>query len=129
MVAGDLEARDLPGAWNEAMQDLLGLTPPDDRLGCLQDIHWYDGAWGYFPTYTLGAMTAAQLFEAAVASDPAIAQGIAAGVFGPLLAWLRTHVHGKGSLLTPSEMLIEATGRPLDPKSFERHLHRRYLVS
>lgn len=127
MVAGDLEARDLPGAWNEAMRDLLGLVPPDDRLGCLQDIHWYDGAWGYFPTYTLGAMTAAQLFEAAAASDPAIAPGIASGSFTPLLAWLRTHVHSKGSLLTPREVLIEATGRPLDPKSFERHLQKRYL--
>ncbi len=128
MVAGTLEARDLPGAWNEAMQDLLGLTPPNDRLGCLQDIHWYDGAWGYFPTYTLGAMTAAQLFEAALASDPAIAPGIASGVFGPLLVWLRAHVHGKGSLLTPREVLIEASGRPLDPASFERHLQRRYLT-
>jgi carboxypeptidase Taq len=129
MVAGDLEARDLPGAWNDAMHDLLGLVPPNDRLGCLQDIHWYDGAWGYFPTYTLGAMTAAQLFEAAVASDPAIAEGVASGSFAPLLAWLRTHVHGKGSLLTPREVLIEATGRPLDPNSFERHLTRRYLAS
>jgi carboxypeptidase Taq len=129
MVAGDLEARDLPGAWNDAMHGLLGLVPPNDRLGCLQDIHWYDGAWGYFPTYTLGAMTAAQLFEAAVTSDPAIAPGIASGSFAPLLAWLRSHVHAKGSLLTPREVLIEATGRPLDPKSFERHLQRRYLAS
>jgi carboxypeptidase Taq len=129
MVAGDLEVRDLPGAWNEGMHDLLGLTPPDDRLGCLQDIHWYDGAWGYFPTYTLGAMTAAQLFEAAVASEPAMAQGIASGAFAPLLAWLRAHVHAKGSLLTPREVLIEATGRPLDAKSFERHLQRRYLAA
>ncbi len=60
ILAGDLAVADLPGAWDEGMQALLGLTPPDDRLGCLQDIHWYDGAWGYFPTYTLGAMTAAQ---------------------------------------------------------------------
>ncbi len=129
MVAGELEVRDLPGAWNEGMHDLLGLVPPNDRLGCLQDIHWYDGAWGYFPTYTLGAMTAAQLFEAAVAADPAIAAGIATGSFAPLVAWLRTHVHGKGSLLTPREVLIEASGRPLDPRSFERHLQRRYLAS
>jgi carboxypeptidase Taq len=129
MVAGELEARDLPGAWNQVMRELLGLTPPDDRLGCLQDIHWYDGAWGYFPTYTLGAMTAAQLFEAAVARQPEIAEEIASGSFAPLLAWLGTHVHGKGSLLTPREMLIEATGRPLDPKSFERHLYKRYLAA
>jgi carboxypeptidase Taq len=129
MVAGDLEPRDLPGAWNEGMHDLLGLTPPNERLGCLQDIHWYDGAWGYFPTYTLGAMTAAQLFEAAVASEPIMAQKIASGEFASLLAWLRTHVHAKGSLLTPREIMIEATGRPLDAKSFERHLQRRYLAA
>ncbi len=65
MIAGDLGLKDLPAAWNEGMKNLLGVTPPDDRQGCLQDIHWYDGGFGYFPTYTLGAMTAAQLFDAA----------------------------------------------------------------
>ncbi|MEX2649409.1 MAG: carboxypeptidase M32, partial [Alphaproteobacteria bacterium] len=62
MIAGDLAVADLPGAWNEGMKRLLGIVPPEDRLGCLQDIHWPDGAWGYFPTYTLGALAAAQLF-------------------------------------------------------------------
>jgi carboxypeptidase Taq len=74
-------------------------------------------------------MTAAQLFEAAVASEPTMAQKIASGEFAPLLAWLGAHVHAKGSLLTPREVLIEATGRPLDAKSFERHLRRRYLAA
>ncbi|TVR95618.1 MAG: carboxypeptidase M32 [Rhodospirillales bacterium] len=127
MIAGELEVHHLPDAWNAGMQELLGLTPPDDRRGCLQDIHWYDGAWAYFPTYTLGAMTAAQLFQAATKASPDIPAGIARGDFRPLLAWLRSHVHSQGSRLNPRELLIAATGSPLDPVYFERHLQRRYL--
>ena len=127
MIAGDLVPAELPGAWNEGMDRLLGLRPPDDRLGCLQDIHWYDGAWGYFPTYTLGAMTAAQLFAAATAAVPEIPEAIAEGDFAPLMAWLRAQVHAKGSLLTSEELLIEATGKPLDPEIFKAHLAARYL--
>lgn len=127
MVEGRMEPRDLPAAWNEGMQSLLGITPPDDRRGCLQDVHWFDGAWGYFPTYTLGAMTAAQLFDAAKRADPAIEPGIAEGNFVPLLNWLRAQVHGKGSLLETRDLLIEATGRPLDAVTFKTHLKARYL--
>lgn len=127
MIEGALEARDLPAAWNAGMQTLLGVTPPDDRLGCLQDVHWYDGAWGYFPTYTLGAMTAAQLFAAAKKADAAIEPGIARGDFAPLLRWLRANVHKKGSLLTTREILTQATGRPLDAAPFKAHLKARYL--
>jgi carboxypeptidase Taq len=128
MIAGDLEAADLPTAWNEGLRRLLGLTPPNDRLGCLQDIHWYDGAWGYFPTYTLGAMTAAQLFAAAVNADPTIETGIAAGDFTGLMTWLADNVHSRGSLLTTRELLVAATGRPLDAEVFKTHLKRRYLA-
>lgn len=127
MLSGDLPVADLPGAWNDGMKRLLGLDVPDDRRGCLQDIHWYDGAWGYFPTYTLGAMTAAQLFDAATRDDPSILPAIGAGDFAPLLAWLRHKVHGRGCLLGTRDLLTEATGRPLDPKVFEAHLRRRYL--
>lgn len=128
MVEGTMEARDLPAAWNEGMQSLLGVTPPDDRRGCLQDVHWYDGAWGYFPTYTLGAMTAAQLFAAARRADAAIEPGIARGDFAPLLAWLRAHVHGEGSLKSTRDLLTEATGRPLGAAPFKDHLRSRYLA-
>jgi carboxypeptidase Taq len=128
LIAGDLEAADLPTAWNEGLRRLLGLTPPNDRLGCLQDIHWYDGAWGYFPTYTLGAMTAAQLFAAAVNADPAIETGIAAGNFTGLMTWLADNVHSRGSLLSTRELLVAATGSPLDAAVFETHLKRRYLA-
>jgi len=127
MVAGDLAPADLPGAWAEGMERLLGIVPPDDRSGCLQDIHWYDGAWGYFPTYTLGAMTAAQLFDAARRTDPAIVPGIRTGDFAPLLDWLRENVHAKASRLSMADLLSEATGRPLDAAVFKAHLAARYL--
>lgn len=127
LIEGRMELEDLPAAWNGGYRRLLGITPPDDRLGCLQDIHWFGGSWGYFPTYTLGAMTAAQLFDAAQRADGDILPGLGRGDFKPLRDWLRTHVHGKGSLLSTRELLTEATGRPLDPTVFEAHLRRRYL--
>ncbi|HSR71875.1 MAG TPA: carboxypeptidase M32, partial [Kiloniellales bacterium] len=127
MLAGALEPADLPGAWNEAMKELLGLNPPDDARGCLQDIHWYDGAWGYFPTYTLGALAAAQLFAAAREADPEIPAAIGRGDFAPLLAWLRAAVHGQGSRWETDELIARATGRPLEAAAFKAHLQARYL--
>ncbi|MBC8157873.1 MAG: carboxypeptidase M32, partial [Alphaproteobacteria bacterium] len=127
LIEGDMEARDLPGAFNEGMQKLLVITPPHDGLGCLQDLHWFDGAWGYFPTYTLGAMTAAQLFDAAKSADPEIQPAIARGDFAPLMSWLRQNVHAKASLHSTRDILIQATGKPLDAEVFKRHLERRYL--
>lgn len=127
LIAGDLDLGDLPGAWNEAMRQLVGIVPPDDRDGCLQDIHWPGGAWGYFPTYTLGAMTAAQLFDAATRVDPSIRRAIGRGDFAPLMAWLRANVHAKGALLSTRDLLTAATGKPLDPAIYKAHLKRRYL--
>lgn len=128
LVSGDLRLADLPEAWNEGMQAMFGLTPPSDREGCLQDLHWYDGAWGYFPTYTLGAMAAAQLYGAAVKADPAIPEGFPQGDFRPLVGWLRTNIHACGSLYSGRELLAKATGRPLDPEAFKSHLKSRYLA-
>ncbi len=127
ILGGDLSIADLPGAWNAGMEELIGVRPPDDRHGCLQDIHWYDGAWGYFPTYTLGAMTAAQLYDAAVSTEPGIPGAIRRGDFGPLVAWLRTNVHEKASLLPTRDLVTAATGRPLEAAPFEKHLRERYL--
>jgi carboxypeptidase Taq len=127
MLAGELTPADLPGAWAEGMHRMLGIAPKNDREGCLQDIHWYDGAWGYFATYTLGALIAAQLFEAARRAIPDVMAAIAAGEFAPLLGWLREHVHSQGSLLSTAELVEAATGRPLGAASFERHLRDRYL--
>jgi carboxypeptidase Taq len=127
MLAGDLNVRDLPGAWAEEMHNLLGIAPDTDRDGCLQDIHWFDGSWGYFPTYTLGAMIAAQMFEAIAETIRDLPDLIADGEFRPLFAWLGERVHGQGSLMSTAQLVESATGRPLGVASFERHLRRRYL--
>ncbi|HZU90061.1 MAG TPA: carboxypeptidase M32 [Stellaceae bacterium] len=128
MIAGDLEPRDLPDAWAEGLALLLAVRPGNDREGCLQDIHWYEGFWGYFPTYTLGALLAAQLFAAARREIPGLEDGIAAGRFAPLFDWLGARVHGRGSLLPTAELVESATGAPLGTASFERHLRARYLA-
>ena len=127
LIAGDLRLDDVPGAWAEELKRLLGITPPDDRRGCLQDIHWPEGIFGYFPTYSLGAMTAAQLFDSAKRADASILPSIANGDFAPLMAWLKANVHGLGSKLSTDELLSRATGRPLDPAVFKAHLKARYL--
>ncbi|MDP2375569.1 carboxypeptidase M32 [Reyranella sp.] len=127
MLAGDLALADLPGAWNDGMRELLGIVPPDDSTGCLQDIHWPDGGWGYFPTYTMGALAAAQLFAAARRAVPGLLESIGKGDFAPLLGWLRANVHSKGSLATTDEILTAATGAPLGVAAFKLHLESRYL--
>jgi carboxypeptidase Taq len=127
LLAGDLALADLPGAWNDGMRELLGIVPPDDALGCLQDIHWPDGGWGYFPTYTLGALAAAQLFAAARRAYPGLLAAIGKGDFAPLLGWLRANVHGRGSIAGTDEILGEATGAPLGTAAFKAHLESRYL--
>lgn len=128
LIAGDLTLPDLPGAWNDGMAELVGVVPPNDRLGCLQDIHWPGGGWGYFPSYTLGAMTAAQLFDAARTADPEIVPALSRGEFAPLVNWLRVNVHETGCFhASGDELLTAATGRPLDVSVFKRHLERRYL--
>lgn len=127
LLVGDLALADLPAAWNDGIRGLLGITPPDDRRGCLQDIHWYSGSWGYFPTYTLGALAAAQIFDVAVTADGAILPSLARGDFAPLMTWLRQHIHRHGSRLSTDALLAEATGRPLDAAAFKRHLRLRYL--
>jgi carboxypeptidase Taq len=104
------------------------VVPPDHARGCLQDIHWFTGAIGYFPTYTLGALAAAQLFQALERDVPDIHAAIRRGDFAPLFAWLRPHVHGKASLLSTRELLLEATGAPLGTAAFKAHLARRYGV-
>ena len=110
------------------MAELVGVAPDDDTDGCLQDIHWFDGIFGYFPTYTMGALAAAQLFAAAKAAVPGLLDHIAEGEFAPLLSWLRANVHEKASSATTDELLAAATGAPLSVAAFEAHLDARYLV-
>lgn len=127
LVAGDLHVKDLPGAWNAGMRELLGAAPPDDRLGCLQDIHWPSGIFGYFPSYTMGAVAASQIFRVANEREPDIRPRLARGDFSLLLAFLREHVHGQGSRWTTQQLVERVTGKPLDAAGFLAHLHNRYL--
>lgn len=128
LIEGELAVADLPDAWDAKMQEYLGIsTAGNFRDGCLQDVHWPAGLIGYFPTYTLGAMTAAQLFAAVVKEVDDVHAAIGRGDFAPLLGWLRENVHSKGSLLTFDELLTGATGSTLDAKWFKGHLRKRYL--
>lgn len=127
MVAGDLRAADLPAAWNEGMDKLLGIRPSNDAEGCMQDIHWPSGSFGYFPTYTLGALAAAQIFAAAKVAAPALEEALGEGDFAPLTRFVREKVHGQGSCLTPDGIIEGATGSPLGTAAFRRHIEARYL--
>ncbi|MFD2204346.1 carboxypeptidase M32 [Kiloniella antarctica] len=129
LINGSMELDTLPEAWSDGLEKLLGIRPPNDTMGCLQDIHWYDGAWGYFPTYTLGAMAAAQLFASAKSEVPAIPEALGRGDFSPLMGWLRKNVHTWGSFLSTDELLTRVTGHPLDTQVFKAHLKARYLES
>lgn len=129
LIAGDLAVADLPGAWNDAMAAMLGITPPDDAQGCLQDIHWHDGAFGYFPSYTLGAMAAAQLMRAARNAIPTLERALAQGDLAPLVGWLRGNIHSQGSRWGFQDLLRQATGKPLDPADYTAHLRERYLTA
>ena len=129
MIGGSLAARDLPAAWSDELHALLGIRPPDDRTGCLQDIHWYMGLYGYFPSYSLGAMAAAQLMRSARDEMPDLDASLRRGDLSSLAAWLRTHVHSHGRRLGMNELLKRATGRTLDPGAFEDHLRARYLAA
>lgn len=128
LVAGELAVADIPDAWNARMTRSLGLsTEGNFKDGCMQDVHWFSGLFGYFPTYTLGALMAAQWFAAAGKVLPGLEAQIEAGEFGPLVGWLRREIHGRGQLKTARELLTEVTGEPLDPRHFKAHLERRYL--
>ena len=123
-----MQVTDIPEAWDAGMHKLLGIhTGTDYRNGCMQDIHWAGGAFGYFPTYTLGAMTAAQLFAAAYKALPTLLDDIAQGRFDGLNSFLALQVGAEGSRLTTDEMLSKVSGEPLNPEYFRRHLRARYV--
>ncbi len=127
LLDGQLAVDDLPAAFRERMQALLGLVPADDLAGCLQDVHWALGAFGYFPSYTLGNLYAAQLYEAWQHQVPDGEAALARGDLAPLLGWLRQHVHRPGHLYRAEEIIRRATGSGLNADPFLRHLERKYL--
>lgn len=122
----EITVAEVPGTWNALFKESFGFTPPDDAHGCLQDIHWSMGGIGYFPTYTLGNINAAQLFAAAT-SLPEIAKATASADYKPLLDWLRENIHGHGGTIDPPDLMEKATGRQPSADDYLAHLKSRYL--
>ncbi|WP_374497779.1 carboxypeptidase M32 [Vogesella indigofera] len=128
LIEGDIEAEDIPALWDEKMQAYLGVdTRGNYRDGCLQDIHWTDGSFGYFPSYTLGAMYAAQYFATLRRQEPALDARIAAGELAPVFDWLDANIWSQASRWETGELVRRATGEALNPAHFRAHLEARYL--
>jgi len=126
LIEGKLKVMDAPAVWNDKMRQYLGIVPPNDSLGILQDTHWADGSMGYFPTYTIGNLLSAQLYQAAVTAQPAIPAEISEGRFELLLGWLRENIHRHGRKYLPKELVQRATGAPLSSKAYVQHLRTKY---
>jgi carboxypeptidase Taq len=127
ILEGSLPVADLPEAWNANLEQRLNIRPANDVEGCLQDIHWAVGHFGYFPSYVLGAVIAGQLNEAMRAARPALDEEIAAGQFGGVMDWLRDNVHGVGARLPVQDLIKQATGKPLSAAAYLRYLETKYL--
>ena len=126
LISGSLGIRDLPAVWNERSASLIGARPSSDREGVLQDVHWSLGMFGYFPTYTLGSLYAAQLAETYACTHP-LEDEIRRGEFGGLLSWIRNNIHRLGQRYSAEEIIEKATGKGLDASAFFRHLDRKGL--
>jgi carboxypeptidase Taq len=126
LLEGQLGVADLPRRWNEKMEEYLGIVPPSDADGVLQDVHWGSGLFGYFPTYTLGNVMSVQLYKAARAAHPDLSEQLARGEFGTVLAWMREHVHACGRKYLPQEVLERATGRRLTAEPYVAYLTAKF---
>jgi carboxypeptidase Taq len=127
LIEGRLKVNDLPEAWNTRFRELFGLIVPDDARGVLQDIHWSLGALGYFPTYTLGNLNAAQLMFAAEKQVPGLPDQLAQGDYVPLLRWLRENIHQHGRRYLPADLMRRATGEPTQARYRIDYLRNKYL--
>lgn len=125
MIAGTIKIKDLPGEWNRLYKQYLGVTVPDDARGCMQDVHWSFGLIGYFPTYTLGNLYAAQLWETILAEIPTLQEQMARGEFGALKTWLNQNIHAHGRRYRAGELCRMLTGKPLSADPLLRHLESR----
>lgn len=126
LLAGRLKVADLPEVWNAKYHEYLGITPPTDTLGVLQDIHWSGGMIGYFPTYSMGNLLSAQLYEKALEAHPTIPAEIARGEFGTLLGWMQQHIYRHGRKFQPRELIERATGEPMHARAYVRYLKAKY---
>jgi len=128
LIEGDIEVNDVPATWNRMFQELMGLEVDRDSNGCLQDIHWSFGGFGYFCTYSLGNINAAQLMEGAAEQLPDLARDLAAGQYAGLLGWLREKVHQQGKRQLPTDLIRKATNRLVSPEPHLRHLAERVAI-
>lgn len=126
LIGDELNVADLPGAWNDLFQEFFGMTPPDDALGCMQDVHWSAGLIGYFPTYSLGNMYASQFFEAVQAEMGDVQTMFARGDFFPLKEWLNKHIHLHGRRYDAPRLVEVVTGQPLSAEPLLRHLNSKF---
>ncbi len=126
LLDGSLKVSDVPELWNAKMKQYLGIEPPEHRLGCLQDIHWSDGLVGYFPTYSIGNMIAAQLWERIESEIPDLDSQLERGDCQPLLTWLRREVYDHASKFLPKDLVLRASGQPLSHQAFQRYLDKKY---
>ncbi len=126
LITGDLKVADLPDAWGEKMREYLGVTPPDDADGVMQDTHWSQGSIGYFPTYALGNVMGAQIFATANKAHPRIPDELAQGQFGTLRAWLVENLYQYGRKYLPKDLALKVNGEPLDPKPYMHYLQAKY---
>lgn len=122
----NLSVEEIPTLWNSMMEDWFGIEVPNDALGCLQDIHWSMGAFGYFPTYTLGNLYAAQLLDAMQKELGDVDEIISSGDWSSMLTWLRNNIHSKGSVMEPSQLIESATGSPPSPEPFLNYVEEKY---
>ncbi len=130
LISGKIEARDIPELWNLKMKEYLGIsTEGNYQDGCMQDMHWPAGAFGYFPSYSLGAMTAAQLFTAVQKTLPTLKADLKAGNLHPVLQWLKGHIWTQASFSATNELLTHATGETLNPSYFHKYIEAKYLDS
>jgi carboxypeptidase Taq len=126
LMEGKLDVKDLPEAWNLRMHDYLGVTPPNNKNGVLQDVHWAGGMIGYFPTYALGNLVSVQLWECIRRDIPNLDEQLERGEFNALLTWLRQNVHGFGSKYEPQELVQKITGSKIDPQPYLKYLQSKY---
>jgi len=126
MIEGTVQIKDLPEIWNAKMEEYLGILPPDDSKGVLQDIHWSNGYLGYFSTYALGNLISAQLWEKIIADIPDLTDQFRKGAFGALLEWLREKIHVYGSKYEPQELVQRVTGSKIDSAPYVRYLKQKF---
>ncbi len=126
LLEGTLAVEEVPAVWNAKVAEYLGITPPNDTLGALQDVHWSAGLFAYFPTYTIGNILAVQFFDAAVAASPSLPDQIRQGEFGTLHGWLNENIYQHGRKYDPNDLVLRASGRPMETAPYINYLKTKY---